>query len=54
MLHVIRTGKIQSGECKLSGLREELEEMLGMDVDISIIKRGGPFDNPPMILVPKQ
>ena len=47
MLHAIETGKIQSGEAKLRGLRNALEAELGMDVDISIIKIGGPFDNPP-------
>ncbi|MGK5510489.1 nucleotidyltransferase domain-containing protein [Brevibacillus formosus] len=47
MLHSIETGKIQSGEAKLSKFREQLQQELGMDVDISIIKIGGPFDNPP-------
>lgn len=47
MLHAIETGKIQSGEAKLSKFREQLQQELGMDVDISIIKIGGPFDNPP-------
>ncbi|WP_141097562.1 nucleotidyltransferase domain-containing protein, partial [Paenibacillus aquistagni] len=47
MLHAIETGKIQSGEAKLSKFREQLQQELGMDVDISIIKMGGPFDNPP-------
>ncbi|RAT95814.1 hypothetical protein ASG16_021125 [Brevibacillus sp. Leaf182] len=47
MLHAIETGKIQSGEAKLSRFREQLQQELGMDVDISIIKIGGPFDNPP-------
>lgn len=47
MLHAIKTGKIQAGEAKLSGLRKEMQEMLDMDVDvdISIIKKGGEFDN---------
>ena len=49
MLHAIKTGKIQSGEAKLKGLRLELEEIFGMDVDISIIKIDGSFDNPPFI-----
>ena len=49
MLHAIETGKIQAGEAKLSGLRKELQEILGMEVDISIIKQGGAFDNPPFI-----
>ena len=49
MLHAIETGKIQAGEAKLSGLRKELQEIFGMEVDISIIKQGGAFDNPPFI-----
>lgn len=36
-------------EAKLSGLRKELQEIFGMEVDISIIKQGGAFDNPPFI-----
>ena len=36
MLHAIETGKIQAGEAKLSGLRKELQEIFGMEVDISI------------------
>ena len=47
--HAIETGKIQAGEAKLSGLRKELQEIFGMEVDISIIKQGGTFDNPPFI-----
>jgi len=49
MLHAMETGKIQAGEAKLSGLRKQLESILGMEVDISIIKEGGTFDNPPFI-----
>lgn len=49
MLHAIETGKIQAGEAKLSGLRKELQEIFGMEVDISRIKQGGAFDNPPFI-----
>ena len=44
MLHAIETGKIQSGEAKLRPLRIQLQEIFGMDVDISIIEIGGPFD----------
>ncbi|MCM3134249.1 S8 family serine peptidase [Paenibacillus polysaccharolyticus] len=51
MFHAIETGKIQSGEAKLSKFREILQQELGMDVDISIIKKGGPFDNPPFIRI---
>ena len=49
MLHAIETGKIQAGEAKLSGLRKLLQEIFGMDVDVSIIREGGMFDNPPFI-----
>ena len=42
--HAITTGKIQSGEARLSSVRVELEASLGMDVDLSIIKSGGMFD----------
>ncbi|WP_425576149.1 putative T7SS-secreted protein, partial [Streptomyces axinellae] len=48
----VETGKIQSGEAGLRSLRKALEKHLGMDVDISVIRRGGPFDNPPFIKVP--
>jgi hypothetical protein len=44
-IHAFQTGKIQAGEAGLSSLRKELQELLGMDVHISIIKEGGPFDN---------
>lgn len=52
MEHAIETGKIQGGEASLSGLRRSLEKELGMDVDLSIIQSGDPFDNPPFIGVP--
>jgi len=49
MLHAIETGKIQAGEAKLRGLRKELEELLGIEADISIILEGGKFDKPPYL-----
>jgi predicted nucleotidyltransferase len=49
MLHAIETGKIQAGEAGLSDLRKQLQRLLGMDVDLSVIKRGGPFDNGPTL-----
>jgi hypothetical protein len=52
MMHGMETGKIQAGEAGLSGLRRSLESQLDMDVDLSIIRQGGPFDNPPFIGVP--
>jgi RHS repeat-associated protein len=45
MQHAMKTGKIQAGEAGLSGVRKNLEKLLGMKVDISIIKKGGAFDN---------
>ena len=39
------TGKIQAGEAGLSPLRKQLEKELGMEVDLSVIKAGGKFDN---------
>ncbi len=51
MLHAIATGKIQSGEAGLRSLRKELEAFLGIEVDVSVILKGGPFDNPPTIPV---
>ncbi|WP_379151048.1 nucleotidyltransferase domain-containing protein [Paenibacillus sp. sgz5001063] len=52
MQHAIETGKIQSGEAGLRSLRQELQKALGMDVDISIVKSGGPFDNGTQIPLP--
>jgi len=42
-----RTGKIQSGEAGLSRVRRQLEAQLDMDVDLSIVRRDGPFDTRP-------
>lgn len=52
MQHAIETGKIQAGEAGLRWLRKQLESTLGMDVDISIILKNGPFDQGPMIPLP--
>lgn len=49
MLHAIATGKIQCGEAGLRAIRRELEKMLGMEVDISVIRYGGVFDSTPII-----
>lgn len=43
------TGKIQSSEAGLRSLRLQLQEVLGVEVDLSVIRRGGPFDQPPYI-----
>jgi ribosomal protein uS17 len=49
MLHARAHGKIQTGEIGLSGLRRELERQLGKEVQISVIRLGGPFDRGPFI-----
>lgn len=51
MLHAIETGKIQGGESKLRPLRRQLEKILGIDVDVSIILQQGPFDGPHSLMV---
>jgi predicted nucleotidyltransferase len=52
LLHAIETGKIQSGEARLSALRKQLEQSLNMEVDLSIIRAGGKFDNGPQLPLP--
>ncbi len=51
MLHAMETGKIQAGEAGLRGLRKKLEDIFGIEVDISIIEIDGLFDNPPFISI---
>ena len=51
MLHAMETGKIQAGEAGLRALRRGLEQDLGKEVDLSVIRRGGPFDNEPWLPV---
>ncbi|CAN5249363.1 hypothetical protein BH11BAC6_BH11BAC6_03180 [soil metagenome] len=53
MQNAIETGKIQSGEAGLRKLRKELETLLRKDVDISLIKKGGKFDNGHQLPLPK-
>lgn len=38
---------------RAAGVRGEVEGKLGMEVDISVIRKGGPFDNPPFIPLPE-
>jgi len=52
MKHAMETGKIQTGEAGLRPLRKELEDKLKMEVDISIIRKGGPFDSTAVVAVP--
>ncbi len=49
MLHAMQSGKIQAGEAGLRGTRRAMERALGMEVDLSVIRIGGPFDNGPYI-----
>jgi hypothetical protein len=49
MQHARATGKIQAGEAGLRLLRKTLEADLNMEVDISVIREGGPFDQGPYI-----
>jgi hypothetical protein len=49
MLNAVKTGKIQAGEAGLRGLRQSVAKDIGMDVDISVVKVGGEFDNGPWI-----
>ena len=49
MEHAIATGKIQAGELGLHGFRNTLESQLGIPVDLSAVRIGGPFDNGEMI-----
>jgi hypothetical protein len=54
MQWAMRTGKIQSGEAGLSRVRRQVEAELDMDVDLSVIRSGGPFDTPPSMEVPNE
>ena len=47
MLHAMETGKIQAGEAGLRSLRQSVAGELGMEVDISVVKIGGSFDQGP-------
>jgi hypothetical protein len=52
MLHAIETGKIQAGEAGLRGLRKTVEAIIELDVDISLVRIGGPTDNGTWIKLP--
>ncbi|MBU0597140.1 nucleotidyltransferase domain-containing protein [Patescibacteria group bacterium] len=47
----LERGRIFSSDIRLSGLKSQLKNILSMDVDISIIKAGGLFDQGPFILI---
>lgn len=45
-------GRIFAGEIGISGVRKEIQRLLGIDVDLSVIRAGGKFDNGPYIPLP--
>lgn len=44
-------GKIHAGEIGISGVRKVIQRLLGIETDLSVILKGGPFDNPPFISI---
>jgi len=53
MQMAIQNGRVHAGEAGLRGVRTQLQQQLGMDVDIAVIRRGGPFDQGQSIPVPR-
>jgi predicted nucleotidyltransferase len=49
LAHAAETGKIQTGELGLRGLRNQLQDVLGRDVQISVVRAGGAFDQGPFV-----
>jgi hypothetical protein len=49
MLHASAADELQAGEAGLRPLRRELEGVLGTEVDISVVARGGAFDGGPYL-----
>lgn len=49
MLRAIETGKIHRRQLKLSALGKQIEKILGIQVDLSVIKNAGLFDVGPFI-----
>ncbi len=47
MLHAAAVGKITARHAGLSRFRDEAAERLGMKIDLSVIRSGGPFDGTP-------
>ena len=45
MLHALEVGKITAGRAGLRALRKELEDIVAMDVDLSIVQKNGAFDS---------
>jgi predicted nucleotidyltransferase len=53
MQTAIQNGRVHAGEAGLRKVREQLKKLLGIEVDIAVIRRGGPFDQGPSIPVPR-
>jgi hypothetical protein len=51
MLESFAHGRLHTREAGLRGLRRQLESTLGRDVDLSVIRQGGPFDSEPWLPV---
>jgi hypothetical protein len=49
--HADLTAKIESGDAGFLAVRRSIEALLGYDADISIVGRGGPFDQGPYFLL---
>lgn len=49
MVNSAKNGIVHTNRAGMKSLWEDLEEALGMDVDISVIRRGGAFDQEPWI-----
>jgi predicted nucleotidyltransferase len=47
--HAIAAGKINSRQAGLATLKNRLEKLIGREVDLSVIRIGGPFDRGPWI-----
>ncbi|MFN8509972.1 MAG: hypothetical protein U0Z75_05355 [Deinococcaceae bacterium] len=48
----IQNGRVHAGAAGLKRLRTKFQELLGMDVNIAVIRRGRPFNQGPHIPVP--
>jgi hypothetical protein len=54
LANAVQTGIIKRNKLvpRLSGVRDDLESVAGIGVDLSVVKRGGAFDRGPYFLIP--
>lgn len=52
--YALKEGKLNGGDAKIRAVRKQLEGILGRKVDLSVIKKGGNFDQGPYIQFPKK